>query len=448
MRTYGGTGVDAGHSVQQVSDGGYVIVGSTCSFGSGGMDVYLIKTDSHGETLWTRTFGGNGDDCGYSLQQCRDGGYVIVGYTTSFGAGDKDLYLIRTNANGDTLWTRTLGGAGRDEGWSVRQIVDGGYVMAGQTTSFGADTDDVFLAKTDSLGDTLWTKTFGGADQDEGYSVQQTTDGGYIVVGFTLSFGTGSGDVYLVKTDTRGDTLWTRTIGGTGFDCGWSVQQTVDSSYLVAGQTNSRGAGSSDVYLVRTNSHGDTLWTRTFGDVDYDCGYLVKQTPDGGAVVAGMIRSASYYTWDVCLIRTDANGDSLWSKTFGGADDDWGNSVGLTDDSGFAVAGYTGSYGAGGDVYLIKTDSLGNAAGLEEPLTRHPARPSRFLARPNPFTSFARVPGHETEHFVLSDVTGRQVSVCKGDRVGAGLRPGVYFLSPVGSRAGKVPTATIVKTAF
>jgi hypothetical protein len=151
--------------------------------------------------------------------------------------------------------------------------------------------------------------------------------------------------------------------------------------------------------------------------------------------------------YDVYLVKTNASGDTLWTKTYGGTNTDVGGSVRQTVDGGYFIAGSTASFGAGSyDVYLIKTD--GDGVGIEEPLTRRPANPIRFLAQPSPFTSFAYVPGHETDVFVLSDVTGRQVAICRGDRVGEGLRPGVYFVSPVGLRAGTAATATIVKVAF
>ena len=396
LRTYGGTNDDGGESVQQTTDGGFIIAGCTESFGAGGADFYLIKTDDSGDTLWTKTYGGTGYDYGNFVRQTTDGGYIVVGCTKSFGTGGYDVYLVKTNNSGDTLWTRTYGGESDEWGCSIRQTTDGGYVIAGITGSLGVDTADVYLLKTNASGDTLWTRTYGGTGFDWGNSVQQTTDGGYIIAGTTSTFGAGSDDVYLVKTNAQGDTLWTRTYGGTGEDYGNSVQQTSDGGYIIAGWTESFGAGLTDVYLIKTNASGDSLWTRTYGGTSYDEGNSVQQTKDGG----------------------------------------------------YVIAGYTTSSGTGNvDVYLIKTDSLGDV-GVAEPLTGHPLRPTRFLIQPNPFTSFSRVAGHETELFALSDVTGRQVAICKGDRIGEGLRPGVYFLSPVGTKSGKTATTTIIKAAY
>ena len=451
LRTYGGTNDDGGESVQQTTDGGFIIAGCTESFGAGGADFYLIKTDDSGDTLWTKTYGGTGYDYGNFVRQTTDGGYIVVGCTKSFGTGGYDVYLVKTNNSGDTLWTRTYGGESDEWGCSIRQTTDGGYVIAGITGSLGVDTADVYLLKTNASGDTLWTRTYGGTGFDWGNSVQQTTDGGYIIAGFTYSFGVGtpgSDNVYLIKTNASGGTLWTRTYGGTGFDWGNSVQQTTDGGYIIAGTTSTFGAGSDDVYLVKTNAQGDTLWTRTYGGTGEDYGNSVQQTSDGGYIIAGWTESFGAGLTDVYLIKTNASGDSLWTRTYGGTSYDEGNSVQQTKDGGYVIAGYTTSSGTGNvDVYLIKTDSLGDV-GVAEPLTGHPLRPTRFLIQPNPFTSFSRVAGHETELFALSDVTGRQVAICKGDRIGEGLRPGVYFLSPVGTKSGKTATTTIIKAAY
>jgi len=203
---YGGSDYDWGLSVAQTSDGGYIVVGDTYSFGAGEKDVYLVKTDAMGDTIWTRTYGGSSYDYGYSVAQTSDGGYIVAGGTESFGAGYCDVYLVKTGSDGDTIWTRTYGGSDDDWGYSVAQTSDGGYIIAGETNSFGAGERDVYLVKTDTVGDTIWTRTYGGSDNDWGYSVAQTFDGGYIVAGSTISFGADSGDVYLVKTDSLGFT--------------------------------------------------------------------------------------------------------------------------------------------------------------------------------------------------------------------------------------------------
>jgi len=365
QRTYGGNGPysDVPGAVIQSNDGGYIIVGYTESFGAGMWDVYLVKTDSIGDTLWTKTYGGSDRDIGYSVQQTNDGGYIVVGATEIFDIFAGEVLLIKTDANGDTLWTRTYGGNSRDEGYAVQQTADSGYIITGKTASYGAGIHDVYLIKTDVSGDTLWTRTYGGLDFDIGYSVQQTSDGGYVVAGTTNSFGPWSGNVYLVKTDSIGDTLWTRVYGGSDADEGYCVQQTSDSGYIITGRTKSFGAGGEDVYLIKTNANGDTLWTRTYGGLDFDIGYSVQQTFDDGYVIAGY---NSNNGTGVYLIRTNASGDTLWTKTYGdGAE--IGFAMSKTSDNGYIIAGSTSSFGGGtgGNYYLIKTDSIGNSGCKE-----------------------------------------------------------------------------------
>ena len=272
-QTFGGADREYGHSVQQTQDGGYIITGSTSSFGNGDSDVYLIKTDSNGNELWTQTFGGIDREYGHSVQQTQDGGYIITGYyynLESLGTNNngnsvsqifQDIYLIKTDGSGNEIWSKTFEGLGNDLGNSVQQTNDGGYIICGETESFGNGDWDVYLIKTDNNGDSLWTKTFGGSNDDVGQSIHQTNDGGYIITGSTQSFGNGGYDVWLIKTDENGDTLWTKTFGGSNWDFGYSVQQTTDGGYIITGSTLSFGNGGGDVYIIKTDGNGNVTST-------------------------------------------------------------------------------------------------------------------------------------------------------------------------------------------
>jgi hypothetical protein len=369
IKTFGGPNDDLAGSVQQTSDGGYIIAGNTYSYGAGGSDVYLIKTDANGNKLWERTFGGINDDYGESVQQTSDGGYIIAGYTYSYGAGGSDVYLIKTDANGNKLWESTFGGINDDYGESVQQTSDSGYIISG-IYGYSSSDADLYLIKTDANGNKLWDKIFGGPNDDYGKSVQQTSDGGYIVVGVKdASFSYSGdhryisiGDVYLVKTGASGDKLWEKTYGtwGTG-EVGLSVRQTSDGGYAISGWKESY-LSSYDVYLIKTDSSGNELWEKTYGGPNDDYGDSVQQTSDGGFVISGLTKSYGAGGSDVYLIKTDANGNKSWEKTFGGTSDERGLSVQQTSDGGYIIAGFTDSYGVGGnDVYLIKTDANGNA---------------------------------------------------------------------------------------
>ena len=374
QKTFGGDSLDIGYSVQQNSDGEYIITGSTGSYGNGDSDVYLLKTDANGDSLWSKTFGGANQDYGSSLQLTSDGGYIITG-RTEYINGDKDVYLIKTDENGDSLWTKTYGGSSVDFGLFVKQTTDDGFIIAGGTESYGNGGRDVYLLKTDTNGDTLWTKTFGGSVFDVGTCVQQTTDSGYIIIGGTNSFGNGNRDAYLIKTDANGDTLWTKTFGGTAFDLGNSVKQTTDGGYIITGRTVSFGAGDKDVYLIKTDSIGAELWYQTFGGSAFDLGNSVKQTSDGGYIIAGGTNSSGSGDRDAYLIKTNASGSELWSRTFGGASFEVANSLQLTSDGGYIIIGGTDSFGNGDrDFNLIKTNENGNITSIFDVPTTNPNR--------------------------------------------------------------------------
>jgi hypothetical protein len=352
---------DWGNCVQPAGDGGYVVAGVLWRMGGSQSYVCLVKVDAHGRKLWNRIFGQGDVSSGKSIHETADQGYIVAGTTWSAEGTHSDIYLIKTDADGRDVWRRTYGGSGKDEGHSVCLTEDGGYVTAGWTDSFGKGNRDVYLIKTDADGYEIWSRTYGGRGKDEGHSVCQTADGGYVVAGRTDSFGDGHDDVYLIKTDANGNPLWSKTFGGKGRDWGKSVRQAPDGGYIVAGTTWPFEGRYSDVLVIRTNPDGESTWHKTFGGRYGDYGYSVQPT-GGGFVVAGSTRpSGRLGSSEVYLLNTDSDGSKVWSRTYAGAGSQYGFSVCRAMDGGYIVAGKTEpARGDDADIYLIKTTEDGD----------------------------------------------------------------------------------------
>lgn len=413
---YGSWLFDYAYDVRSTDDGGFILVGISNSYSSPYYQAYLVKTNSDGDKLWHKTYGGPYSDRGYSIQIAADGGFVITGSSEEHtSSGGLDVYLIRTDSDGDTLWTRTYGGSLNDEGEAVVITADQGCMIAGYTNSYGAGDKDFYLIRTDSSGDTLWTRTYGGAYDDLAWAVAAAPDSGFIVAGRTKSFGSGSWDVWLLRTDAAGDTLWSRTFGGYSWDSGKGVQPTADGGFIVNGYTMSFGSGQSDYYMLKVNSSGDLLWSRTYGGDHYDNGTCVLQLPDGGYLLGGYTKSFGDTNGDFWIIRTDANGDSLWSQIYGGAGIEALNGMDLTLDGGFILTGKTDSYGDLSSAWLVRIAQESTGIGESEQAENMYPGLSISTVTPNPvfssmvFDLHTEVSGHAD--LSIYDLSGRRVAV-------------------------------------
>jgi len=362
QKTFGGKNDDEANSIQQTTDGGYIVAGSTESLGTGGKDVYILKLNSKGEIEWQRIFDGGSNDQATSIQQTTDGGYIVAGWTESFSSGGTDGYILKLNSNGGVEWQKTFGGKYNDEAYSIQQTTDGGYIVAGETYSFETGGYyDVYILKLNSKGEIEWQKTFGGDGFDIAMSIQQTADGGYIIAGSTYSFGAGKEDVYILKLNAKGEVEWQKTFGGKYIDEAYSIQQTADGGYIVAGCTESFGFGLyvRHVYILKLNPKGEVEWEKTFGEDTLDIAMSVQQTTDGGYIIAGWTYSFDSDSQDVYILKLNSKGEVEWQKTFGGKEDDIAKSIKQTTDGGYIVAGWTKSFGFGGyDAYFLKLNPI------------------------------------------------------------------------------------------
>lgn len=355
-----------GYAGQQTSDGGYIMSGLT-TVTSTNYDYLVVKTTANGDTAWTKTYGGIGNEESYTMQQTTDGGYIFAGIDSSSGLGNYNVYLVKTDANGDTLWTKSYGGSSDDFGQAVQQTADGGYIVAGYTGSFGVGNNDVYLLKTDANGNLAWSKTYGGAQGDYAFAVKQTADGGYIIAGITSSFGvTTNGnynDVYLLKTNSTGVLAWSKTYGRDGDDWGYGVVQTNDGGYAVTGHTQKDSLDNfSQLCLIKTDAIGDTLFTKSFSGTNFDKGLAIIQTSDSGFAISGSTYSFGNGASDFYLLKTNKIGSLLFNSTFGGGGDDVAYAIGQTSDNGFVLSGYAYSYGVDSSSFnIVKTDASGNS---------------------------------------------------------------------------------------
>ena len=274
----------------------------------------MIKTGPTGLMEWDTYFGGSNSDQGGAIQQMTDGGYIIIGNSDFSGDGDQDIWLIRTNSQGDSLWTKTFGGAGLDLGADVQILEDGGFILLGSTESFGNGSSDIWLIKTDSQGETTWAKTFGDNSSAYGKSILKTPDDGYIIRGVTESFGYGNTALVLIKIDSTGDKIWDNAFGGSNGEGGNALRETNDGGHILICHSYIHENSAYDIRLIKIDGNGSVDWDKTFGGITHNYGFSVLQTFDGGFALTGsigIIGDGDENHSDIWLIKTDPEGNTI-----------------------------------------------------------------------------------------------------------------------------------------
>ncbi len=376
-KNFGGSDFDNVSSIQQTSDEGYIIAGSShstdgdISANYGYLDYWILKLDESGSIQWKKNFGGSSYDRAYSIQQTFDGGYIIAGSSESndgdVGAnnGGQDYWILKLDESGTIQWEKNFGGSSRDRANSIRQTFDEGYIIAGESKSIDGDvsanngTSDYWILKLDESGIIQWEKNFGGSSFDRAYSIQQTFDGGYITAGETQSndgdvnANFGSVDYWILKLDESGSIQWEKNFGGSSGDRARSIQQTNDGGYIIAGESKSNDGnvianyGGSDYWILKLDESGNIQWEKNFGGSDSEAPNSIQQTTDGGYIIAGLTFSDDgdvntihgYGTADYWVLKLDESGIIQWEKNFGGSKFEKAISIQQTIDEGYIIAG-------------------------------------------------------------------------------------------------------------
>jgi hypothetical protein len=350
------------NEVIESSLGGYLMVGNTDGIGNGVYDGMLVKAAANGTAEWAVAFGGASDENAFSVQMTSDNNYIVTGNTYSYGVmmNHCDVFLTKVNSSGSIIWTKTYGRSNDDLGVKVLQSLDGGFIIVGYLLNVISSSYDGLIIKTNSTGDTLWTKRTGGAGYEQFFDVVEQTDGSLIIVGETTSYGAGGADVWVAKYTSAGALSWMKTYGGTNYDEGFAIGKTSDGGFIITGQTNSWGAGNLDAFLLKIDSAGTMQWLKTYGGTAADIGYSLKQATDNGYYLAGQTYNTSNSLADVLLIKTNLNGVVDWAKTIGGTDHDYAKSIKMTANGNLLLAGQTNNLLTWKGYYLLKSDnSLG-----------------------------------------------------------------------------------------
>lgn len=411
---FGGNGYDVGNDIKQTSDKGYIITGSTSSFGMGNTDLYLVKLDSMGQKVFDKTFGNYNNEVGKSIIQLSDSSIVMAGYTNSFGSGGYDIFVVKTNKNGNVIWQKTFGGTDWDFAHSIKATQDGGLIVAGTTYSYGRGNADGYLVKLDVNGNTQWQKTYGGVKDDEFKSVVETNDGGFAITGYTKSYNdVDSGDVWVFKTSNIGDSLWCKFYGGGKEDFGNEIIQHPNGNFFVAGATASIGSGLLDAYFIKMDLNANQIWEQVDGFA------TTNESANGVAIPKGNLSQSVYAMTDnqgifgvdpkIMILN---NGSGYVNATgYGATGTEEVFKIASTYDYGFVCVGHTNSFNAVlSDIYVIKVDSnLVGAQSITSVNQISSMEKNETSIYPNPAKRFVYIENaKQREHILIYDIYGKE----------------------------------------
>lgn len=416
---YGGILIDEGRCCVATADGGYVLIGDTHSFGNGVSDIWAIRTDAYGAILWESTFGGDLEDYGASILGTADGGYIIAGCTYSFGAGNGDGWLLKTDSSGNIEWDTTFGTQNDDWFREADKTADGGYILAGASGVFGDDMN-FYLVRVDSTGSLIWERSIGGNADDGAFSVQQTADAGYIIAGSTESYGAGWADGWIVKTDSTGESEWDLILGDISFDRFTSIRQTADGQFVATGYSYSSTSDDRYLWLVGITDTGALKWEKLFEGEGSAAGMSLQSLDDGGCIVVGSTQPAPGFENSIWLVRTDSLGDIEWDLTLQSDYPTLGEHVTQSPDTGYAVVGTQLVTNEDRDIILAKAEK---PTGIDEE-DYSPSHGIGLNIEPNPFYSACIVEiNHPDSHRIqvsIFDISGREIKSLSGGLTSAG----------------------------
>jgi hypothetical protein len=456
-RTVGGTGEEIAMTIIQTTDGGFAVAGYTRPSGTGNADYYIVKLDAAGSLQWSRSIDRANYDYAFSIIQTTGGGFVIAGFSATGGVFTDYMYIVKLDAGGTYQWSKTYGGSGDDIASSIIQTTDGGFAVAGFTDSYGPH-NEFYIIKLDSSGMLQWSRLLGETSSgSDATSVIQTTDGGFALAGGFQPTGTGNYDMYIIKLSSNGSLQWTRTLGGTGDDKAQSIIQTTDAGFVVAGYTNSFGAGNYDMYIVKLNSSGTLQWSRTVGGTGDDQAQSIMKTDDGGFIVAGYTDSFGAGAKDFYIVKFDANGNTCGNTftptTISGTIGTLVTPTTTETTQNPTVTSPTSTSNTGGTLTTICF------VGIQPISNEIPASYELYQNYPNPFNPSTSikfdVPKESSVKLVVYDVLGKEISILIDYKIKAGkyevawdgtnYPSGVYFFKLITNEYVETKKMVLVK---